>query len=79
MSKHTPGPWNCGASSIINDDGLVVARTTNTMSFADASLIAAAPEMYEALKQVVLYCDREIHPSLVQVAEEVLAKAEGRS
>jgi hypothetical protein len=54
MSKHTPGPWTAEHGS---DDYFYVA-TEDGVSFprdeqkANAHLIAAAPEMLEALKLV---------------------------
>lgn len=51
MGKHTPGPWNVNAKSgHINIFGNFefVAEASN---MADGRLIAAAPEMLEALKR----------------------------
>ena len=64
MSKHTPGPWafkqHGGRIRIITaDQGLTVAYTPEEQradgwsSQANARLIAAAPEMYEALQNIV--------------------------
>lgn len=53
MSKHTPGPWHCGASNGIHTaNGMpYIAQVNHERSEADANalLIAAAPDMLAAL------------------------------
>lgn len=81
MSKHTPGPW------IIADDGTIEAKHLGRVGFlthaapADAALIAAAPEMYEALKGILYeFPDDAEDPFIgLQSARAAIAKAEGRS
>lgn len=58
--KHTPGPWelsDCGEHIIgqaDQDEIIEVANLSNTLNTkANANLIAAAPEMLEALESVV--------------------------
>jgi len=63
VSKHTPGPGKCGPhSKEIYANGINIARVFPGMlgashaanpieAEANARLIAAAPEMYEALKE----------------------------
>lgn len=46
---------------------------------ANATLIAAAPELYEALKALYEEDERDIPRSIWGAAEAALAKAEGRS
>lgn len=65
MSKHTPGPWHVGQSSKRGHE--VWARTSDTGSMmvagcghaefdqANARLIAAAPELLEALEDAATY------------------------
>lgn len=68
MTKHTPGPWevfksgtfwgvDAGRKSIIvwgdADEEMGVQGTTVEQAHANALLIAAAPEMLEALKGFV--------------------------
>jgi hypothetical protein len=65
MSKHTPGPWKIVPSwhdwivegpngeEIIWQDG---NYNTPTISIEDARLIAAAPDLLEALKEVYDWC-----------------------
>lgn len=57
MSKHTPGPWSVAATH--NQCEVVDSAHTGIWNLVakaekpeDARLIAAAPEMYEALKQL---------------------------
>ena len=67
MSKHTPGPWR-----VVKHDKLVVVddeRMTIMCNFpyslsveqnmADARLIAAAPELLEALQSIAECCDED--------------------
>ena len=63
MSKHTPGPWNIGApppngeQTIGTQQGLMVAVATTGAGVpteVNANLIAAAPELLEALEALTL-------------------------
>lgn len=82
MSEHTPGPWQAGAYLCLTNldiDGKIDA--------ANARLVAAAPDLLAALKQ--LYA--EIEPRLKGVgvyeplgmaakrALDAIAEAEGKS
>jgi hypothetical protein len=60
--SHTPGPWKIGTpppngeQTIGNSQGLMVAVATtgfNVPTLANARLIAAAPELLEALESMV--------------------------
>lgn len=61
--KHTPGPWlykpidriGTKVESVMvygANDSIVIAQASPTLNKADARLIAAAPEMLEALYKV---------------------------
>ena len=61
MSKHTPGPWRVKIykpyrteAIIVNDDGEIASVDLACMpgAEADAHLIAAAPDMLEALEAI---------------------------
>lgn len=58
MSKHTPGPWTFEAGGHGNC-GMIVGKTSVVCDFvddpkeADARLIAAAPELLEALEELL--------------------------
>lgn len=94
--KHTPGPWtlaSCSHGGLILRRGDAIGRDTHIQSSlqvlpeADAHLIAAAPDLLEALKAMlseygdvgdesILEEDEPNHP--VIVAHRAIAKAEGR-
>jgi len=90
MSKHTPGPWKeamwGGRVAIIHDrtdDGtfdVVVACNDSAPTFADARLIAAAPDLLAMLQELATCLqERDIEPGLVKQARAAIAKAEGTS
>ena len=60
-SKHTPGPWYATMGS--GGQGLVASETSGQTvavvyrGVPDAHLIAAAPEMLEALRQIMIEAD----------------------
>lgn len=91
MSAHTPGPWKAGnvenrtggRSAVLiwadGGDDLGEART-----FADARLMAAAPELLEALERMVAmfadhtqYDEEGYETAAVAVARAAIAKAKG--
>ena len=85
--KHTPGPWSVHRYDLDTDNGIkvttanigrrVIAEVQNP---DDAALIAAAPDMYEALRMMVWRyedtesMDDEDYPELA-AARAALAKA----
>jgi hypothetical protein len=95
--SHTPGPWivtNEDPPRILatDDRATVVAVTTaprsNPSNMADARLIAAAPELLEALKKIVrrafpvsgsdaMDLRRDLH-HIQEIALQAIAKAEGK-
>jgi len=102
MSKHTPGPWHTGAFGnqiVYAADGWAVANAQvnhhQHKGFeemqANASLIAAAPELLEACVAMIEWDAREedhavdFHARMMlckaafQKARAAIAKAEGRS
>lgn len=93
MSKHTPGPWEYFKNkthAVISTEKLYdYGRPTIAKiwpgsckeSEANARLIAAAPEMLEALKNIQSNAKGTMPPFLLEaimVAEYVIAKAEGK-
>lgn len=57
MSKHTPGPWHHEIDTVFIRDGVSVQPVTHHMDsqgMADARLIAAAPDLLEALEAMLL-------------------------
>ena len=89
--SHTPGPWTPVRQDHVKESWAVEATDSPTgyvghlgvgFSFADARLIAAAPELYEALKvaeQAIHseYCTSKCCAPCLQAAAAI-AKAEGR-
>lgn len=90
-TKHTPGPWvidgknNGGPIIRSRADGAYIARANGMPdpleTEANAYLIAAAPELYEALRAIrdeLVRQDIKFGP-LIADADVALAKAEGCS
>jgi hypothetical protein len=88
MSKHTPGPWNvseCG--SIEFADGFLGeaydfngTTKTDLPMMANARLMAAAPELLEALKELYnasLVMEQPRFYKALAEAKKVIAKIEG--
>ena len=91
---HTPGPWHSVGHNIEDDNGKVVATTEapNGDEFPRAGtnrrLIAAAPELLEALKEIAegkgrFSQDPLTHASntiedMIEIAHNAIAKAEGK-
>lgn len=93
MSKFTPGPWKVykraepvghAAYEIhYSEDGECVAEVVHEE--ADALLIAAAPEMYQALEHIVEYWNKAENEyamadalyHIIETAETAITKAGG--
>lgn len=80
--KWTPGPWAVkGDRGIRGANGECVASTYCAAPAEDAQLIAAAPELYDALQAMLDYCNAEcgskIYPG--HQANQALAKARGET
>lgn len=84
MGMHTPGPWRVAPDGgrIISDDR-TIGRINTTMETdsgavrdmegeANACLVVAAPELYEALVNIMGPCVREEHLAQARAA---IAKA----
>lgn len=88
MAQHTPGPWEAKGEDhsergwcVIDATGMLVARR---LTEANARLIAAAPDMLEALKAAEEWMTREVAetrrmtlPPALGIARAAIAKAEG--
>ena len=91
MSKHTPGPWivrEVSGAGWPGQRGFAIdynAEQEQIVDFvyeeADAHLIAAAPELLEAIEELMdgyLYgCDKETKRENAKRAREAIAKAKG--
>ena len=88
MSKHTPGPWRDGGPSAIGGWPVVgtgrgriicymrYAYPIDSKTAANARLIAAAPDLLAALKNLEHEWDGERCD--MAEAQEAIAKAEGK-
>ncbi len=97
MSGHTPGPWKLVQESVDPSWHIITAaggRITvnihieagNATDIANARLIAAAPEMLEALKMAQQVINAHIPnempvcvPGVSRYIREAIANAEGRA
>lgn len=67
--NYTPGPWTViEPSSVIGEDGSEVADCSNPAfqretETANSHLVAAAPDLLEALQTIVAECDGGTHDS----------------
>ena len=73
-AKHTPGPWDDSKTIIVRGlNFLASAHFETAEGEANARLIAAAPDLLDALK----HARNQIqHPD--QMIDEAISKAEGR-
>lgn len=91
---HTLGPWEIDREcedTIVDNTGRNIARVVVENHEANAHLIAAAPELLEAVKQLLYYAESGNHPNLrtflfpgntpsgfTAKLKSIVAKAEGR-
>jgi hypothetical protein len=84
-TRFTPGPWRCSKGGWISDkSGNAVIEYAGCGSHkadypngADRHLIAAAPDLYAALQNLVDFCDFFKSSDQYQAALYALAKARG--
>ena len=85
-TKHTPGPWVVRNFAVNGETRSEVldANGGNACIQSNAHLIAAAPAMYEALKEWCDYYaaynpirDKRIEP-FIKLTRQALAQAEGK-
>jgi hypothetical protein len=81
MSKHTPGPWMIGNIQgvdmvIENHNGLEVCTVWEDPKQHDARLIAAAPDLLEALQYVMVAHGEQLDHAF-QMAQDAINKATG--
>lgn len=82
MSNYTKGPWIAKGPDINAQDGTRIATCGITRNYADnAKLIAAAPELLDALLVVVadwtsqFECNGHLAPAWCKQARDAIAKA----
>jgi hypothetical protein len=86
--KYTPGPWRFDVFGLITQEGsdLHIAQLHNKREEdfpsreANGNLIAAAPELLNALKWSVNHAEECLgdYPELLDIAIALIAKAEGK-
>lgn len=89
MNKHTPGPWKMDKWNTVKDivgntilvEGLALSGRTNHESLANTRLIAAAPDLLEALLDMVSAMESYGYPHSPEIAtaRAAIAKATGES
>lgn len=85
--KFTPGPWSVIKGRHFYEDRFGVEIKGDDFSIqpqmgmteANAHLIAAAPELYEALEELLIQTRQYGHKPEIKMAEAALAKARGES
>ena len=83
MSKHTEGPWKHSTTYSVYGQNKMVASVygddpeckPDDRLKANATLIAAAPELLEALEEVIAISDRK--HDVWDKAKQAIAKAKG--
>lgn len=58
-TKHTPGPWHVDRAHVVGPDSVVIVRQAAAYDDAqnDLRLIAAAPELLEALQSLLQHVE----------------------
>ena len=74
MSKHTPGPWKRKIKSVLISVAPYEWAEAYGGSIANARLIAAAPDLLEALQDL---CDTLGECGMTEKARAAIVKAEG--
>lgn len=93
--KHTPGPWGyiftdegivVDANSGKTDVAIVAGRADDSVEIANARLLAAAPELLDALNEIVRQIDQGgsgakvfARDSCIATARSIIAKATGEA
>ncbi len=91
-AKHTPGPWRqndhpqrgnqlyvrigSGCANAIVERKDTFGKVSDE-DIANARLIAAAPDLLEACRQMLFDVFEDVHPETVKQARAAIAKAEG--
>ncbi|MEY0339151.1 hypothetical protein AB7V82_21635 [Providencia stuartii] len=87
--KHSPAPWrchdkrpNCSGYSIVGNDGQYIGFVGDSDELspmdANANLIAAAPELLEALQSLLTYGCITGDDWVIEKAEAAISKALGQ-
>ncbi len=85
QTPHTPGPWHTGPYCVwggIQGDTFVAGTKTglsDAQALANGLLIAAAPDLLEALQRLQCECTEEWPLELVELVDAAITKAGGVS
>ncbi len=78
MSKHTPGPWHVGRDGWILSKNPVAIAEVYVNEKANARLIAAAPDLLKACKDVLSTIEGgDNDDAFIRAMQEAVQKAEG--
>ena len=82
-ATHTPAPWAVGSNGasikIVDSDGKAIAMVTPRRDRWNVDLIASAPELLSAVKELLPMWESGIEEPWIKRARAAIAKAEGRS
>lgn len=86
MSNHTPGPWEFDGSCVITDEFCIAVieddggyEAPSEQRAPNGRLIAASPELFEALKGLLTACtDSGSVTEALRAAQDALVKAAGK-
>lgn len=81
--KHTPGPWTYREGMISGGNKIKIAEMDqchmpNIEHYANAALIAAAPELLEACKKAIIAIEERELTVAIAFLEAAIRKAEGK-
>jgi hypothetical protein len=83
MAEHTPAPWTAdrrgGVWGIVREQGCDLILCSHDHAEADAHLVAAAPDLLEALEDILRIYDRGGGIGHIHRARAAIAKARGES
>lgn len=86
VGKHTPGPWTVGGDNVVYDEKhrdpiCDTSFRCDEVSSANSKLIAAAPDLLEALEEIMSSYDpyEPICEENAQLARKAIARARGES
>lgn len=85
LPQHSPSHWRLAHGFVVDAGDAIVVMVPNYTSLADATLIAAAPELLAELQRIVDYWARpglrltEWEAEELPKAMTLIAKTEGRS
>lgn len=89
MSNHTPGEWtvskNLAGDLVVtstnhhDNDGYIICQTFGRHKYGNAVLIAAAPDLLVALRELVGCAEPHRDRAEIKAARAAIAKATGKA